>query len=144
LFRYYIAISSITYIAFFQTAFKHFISNRIRVSCFALTPSDNSKFRRLIENSVAPGDFHDVYEQFQHFTPPKQCAGPKRVLFFLLLCRHREQVRAERCRGCDVNQQPPSSRARSFLHPLPFAIVRVCFVISLGLFVVCFLLVEQF
>jgi hypothetical protein len=43
-----------------QTAFKHFDSKRIRVSCFALTPSDNSKFRRLIESNVAAGDFHDV------------------------------------------------------------------------------------
>ena len=43
-----------------QTAFKHFDSKRIRVSCFALTPSDNSKFRRLIKSNVAAGDFHDV------------------------------------------------------------------------------------
>jgi hypothetical protein len=43
-----------------QTAFKHFDPKRIRVSCFALTPSDNSKFRRVIESSVAEGDFHDV------------------------------------------------------------------------------------
>lgn len=43
-----------------QTAFKHFNPKRIRVSCFALTPSDNSKFRKAIEFSVAAGDFHDV------------------------------------------------------------------------------------
>lgn len=43
-----------------QTAFKHFDAKRIRVSCFALTPSDNSKFRRSIESSIAEGDFHDV------------------------------------------------------------------------------------
>jgi hypothetical protein len=43
-----------------QTAFKHFDVKRIRVSCFALTSSDNSKFRLAIQHSVAPGDFHDV------------------------------------------------------------------------------------